>query len=304
MTPVVLALLACSEGFGLNEVTRPRDAPHDTGPVDSGDTGDTGSEGDSGDSAGPDDSTGEDSVPVDTGDSGEPAPDLGIWTLAEGARTWVGHASGDGAHAPSATIESAFALGEVGRVVVLTRNTWHVLLLDDLSWIDSGDRDTLFPEVAGQQVKVAATVPAFWGDGELASIWIVTGATAWLYTFALDTRTYAFDIEATVDWSADPDAPDPDSVALAWVAVDEDAGWASAGSPAEECGVNATTLGPYIAYITTDGLAHLFDAGWCNSFAATMDADSLSVFTYADAPDPDELAAIDWTGEQLIAFAP
>ena len=61
----------------------------------------------------------------------------------------------------SSDLEAAFALGELGAMVVLTASSWHLLRTDDRTWIDSGDRDTLFPEVAGEEVLAAAAIPAW-----------------------------------------------------------------------------------------------------------------------------------------------
>lgn len=304
---LVVLLFACSEGFGLSEAVRPRERPTDTGPA-GGDSADDTGDVDPAESGGAGDTAEgvETAETTDTGadDSGVAPMDVAFWTLGERATAWDAWEDAGGAHAPTAPIEAAFALGEVGRVWVLTRSTWHVMLLADRSWIDSGDRDSLFPEAAGEELRVAASIPAAWGDGLVASVYLITADTALLYDYTLASRAFSPDTQVAIDWSADPDAPNPARLSIAWLAVDEAAGWASPGSPADECGADSDTLGPYVAYVDDRGTAFLWDAGWCFTVTTTLDANDLSVFTYADAPDPGALAAIDWTGDELIAFPP
>ena len=243
---------------------------------------------------------------VDQDCDGDPEGEsCGIWTLHQDETIWESWPLGGDVHAPTAAIEEAFAVEETGRVWVLTRSTWHLLLLEDLSWIDSGDRDSLFPEVAGLPIQSAASVPAGWANTEpdtTADVYLVTGSDAYIYGYDLETRAFTLTLEATFDWSADRLAPDPESVNLAWLAVDETAGWATPGDPFATCGAGEHFLGPYVAYLTTDRQVYLWDAGWCSQFVASLAAADFSVFTYGGAPDPIDLGGADWTGDTLITF--
>ena len=54
--------------------------------------------------------------------------------------------------------------------------------------------------------------------------------------------------------------------------------------------------------LTTDGRVHVYDAGYCFAFAASMPAANFPIFNYAGAPDPTALGATAWTGAGIIAF--
>lgn len=327
----LLLLFACSDGFGLGaRAAKPTDADTDSD-ADSDADADADSDADSDADADTDamdaDGDGSDATAdcndddasvfpgaaevcdgVDQDCDGDPDGDsCGIWTLTAGTETWDAwplDASGS-AHAPAAAIEEAVAVEETGRVWVLTRSTWHVLLLDGLQWIDSGDRDTLFPEVAGLEITAAASVPAGWAADPTptsADVYIQTADTLWLYSFDLGTRVFTRVSSTPVEWPDDPLAPSAPAITLGWLAVDETAGWASVGDPRATCGLGDGTMGPYLVYMTSAGKVHLYDAGWCFQFVARIPALDFSVFTFAASPDPMELGGADWTGQQLIAF--
>ncbi len=323
-------LLACSDGFGFPDHGArkdPADTDTDTDTDTDADTdADTDTDTDTDTAV---DADGDGSVSTDDCDDsnasvfpgaaelcdgldedcdGDPDNDsCGIWTLRDGSDTWEAwplSASG-AAHAPGSPIEEAVAIEATGRVWVLTRSTWHVLLVDGLQWIDSGDRDALFPEVAGQEVVAAASVPAGWASDPTpttADVFIETSETAWIYSFDLDTRSFTLVSSAPMDWTGDPLAPDPAAVTLAWLAVDETAGWGSAGDPFATCGLGTSVMGPYAVYMSSSGAVHLYDAGWCFQFVARMPAPDFSIFTFAGAPDPRVLGGVDWTGEMMVAF--
>lgn len=232
----------------------------------------------------------------------------GIWVLDEFGTHWSAYPLNAAAspHAPTAAITAAFAEEDVGKIWVLTAHTYHVMVAADLSWIDSGDRDDLFGAVAGRTIQATASVPAFWGGdtNTYADIYLLLGDEAWLYRYDITSNSFSFNfytVLTTADWLT-PYAPDPAQVTAAWLAVDEDAGWATPGSPRATCGAPSDTMAAYAAYMTTSGNIHLYDAGWCNAFVSVTPATSFSVFTFPGSPDPSIVTALDWTGTSLIAF--
>ena len=90
-----------------------------------------------------------------------------FWTLDAATSTWAAYPMEPVAsvHAPTGAIEVAFSVGR-DRAWVLTANTFHVLSLDSMEWIDSGDRDRLFPEASGERLTLAQKAPASWDAQE------------------------------------------------------------------------------------------------------------------------------------------
>lgn len=310
----LVALLAgCSSSIGLEKEPEYDDTAADSSGDSAADTGESAGE-TATDSAGEtavDDTAGEetgDSTPPDTGETGEtgdtaPPPDV-VWTLDEYGTRWTGYPASTSVHAPTSAIEAAFAVEDVGKIWVVTRYTWHVMVAETLEWIDSGDRDALFPEVHGLGVSVAASVPAFWGGTTTADVYLLVGDQAYLYFYDTTANRFSFNAQAPLgaEWG-DPGAPDPTTLTAGWLAVDEEAGWTEIGSPRATCGADADTLSAYLALTTTTGQAYVYDAGYCADFVGSIASDRLAPFLLPGAPDPDAAAAMDWTGQALVVFA-
>jgi hypothetical protein len=246
---------------------------------------------------------------VDNDCSGEAEVDgdgvCGFWTLDADAEAWVAHPMVPvaGPHAPSGDIQVAFSVGR-DRVWALTANTYHVLTLDSFEWIASGDRDTLFPEASGQQLTLAIKAPDEWEaqDGS-ATINLQYAYSALVYTWDPASSTFELLLatELGADWQTDL-APAGASVQAAWLGHDGDWGWTFPASPRDACEREADALGPYFGVLTTDARLHLYDAGYCFGFVASMPAETFSIFNFADAPAPAAIGAVAWTGAGLIAF--
>ncbi len=231
----------------------------------------------------------------------------GLWTLGETDTRWEAHSLDPTAsvHAPTATIEAAFASSDTGKVWVLTRYTYHVMVASTLEWITSGDRDELFPAVSGDAISVAVSVPASWPtDDGVGDVYLFIGNTATIYSYTPATNAFAYgqSVALGADWSA-AEAPEADQLVAGWLATDEDSGWARPGNPYATCGADSATLGAYVAFLTAGADVYLYDAMYCFEFVSDQPAEDFSVFNLSGAPDPGVIAAIDWTGAALIAFA-
>ena len=180
----------------------------------------------------------------------------------------------------------------------------HVLALDSLEWISSGDRDSLFPEASGLSLTLAIKAPNNWDaqDGD-ATVNLQYDFSALVYTWVESSSSFSLllDTDLGTDWQGDL-APASASVQAAWLGHDGDFGWTGSASPRDACGADADALGPYFGVLTTDHRVHVYDAGYCFGFVSSVPAATFSVFNYTNAPDPTAIGAVAWTGEGIIAF--
>jgi hypothetical protein len=247
---------------------------------------------------------------VDNDCSGAPEVDgdgvCGIWTLGVGETVWTAHSLNPSGtvHAPTAAIQVSFSVG-TNRAWALTANSYHVLAADSKEWIASGDRDSLFPEVAGRPLTTAFKVPLDWAaESGDASVFLTERDQAYVYSWDAASGDFQHASTATFGEDWDPDsAPVTGALEAAWLANDTGVGWATPSSPRDTCGANADTLGAYLGMLTIDGMVYLFDLGYCLDFTADMPAASFSLFTMTGAPDPAVVSGISWTGTQLMVFA-
>ncbi len=246
---------------------------------------------------------------VDNDCSGEAETDgdgvCGFWTLDTESATWAAHPMEptEGVHAPTSAIHVAFSVGRE-RVWVLTADTFHVLALDTLTWVSSGDRDSLFPEASGESLTMAIKAPEDWTALEgAATVNLQYQFSAVVYTWDPESSSFTLLVETDLgaDWQTDL-APAAASVQSAWLGHDGDFGWTGSASPAEACGAEADALGPYFAVLTTDDRLHLYDAGYCFDFVSSMPTETFPIFNYTGAPDPSAVGAAAWTEGGLIAF--
>ena len=229
----------------------------------------------------------------------------GFWLLDAETSTWTAHPMVpiESVHAPTTPIDVAFSVGRE-RIWVLTANTFHVLALDSLEWISSGDRDTLFPEASGLDLTLAIKAPNSWDaqDGD-ATVNLQYGFSALVYTW--DAASSSFSLFLATDLGTDWQsalAPAASSVQAAWLGHDAEYRWTGAATPRTACDTDEASLGPYFGALTVDHLLHLYDAGHCFGFVSAMPAATFSIFNYPNAPDAEVLGATSWTGAGLIAF--
>lgn len=229
----------------------------------------------------------------------------GFWLLDAATGSWTAHPMEaiESVHAPFSALQVAFSVGQ-DQVWVLTRNTFHVLALETLEWTASGNRDLLFPEATGRELTLAMKAPNDWGSQDGASTVTLQyefSALAYAWDPATNGFTLVLETELGADWQVDL-APPAAAVRAGWLGHDDALGWTFPASPQDACGSGGDALGPYFAVLTTDARVHVYDAGHCFGFVASMPEANFPVFSYPGAPDPAALGATAWTGSGVVAF--
>ena len=229
----------------------------------------------------------------------------GFWLLDAATSSWTAHPmeTSPSVHTPTDTLQVAFSVG-LDRVWALTSDTFHVLALDSLLWIGSGDRDLLFPEASGKTLTLAMKAPNSWDaqDQEgTVTLQYEYSALAYAWNPSTSGFTLVLDTELGADWQADL-APPAASVRAGWLGHDGDFAWTYPASPQDACGRGGDALGPYFAILTDDARMHIYDAGHCFGFVASMPEANFPVFSYPGSPDPAALGSTAWTRTGVIAF--
>ncbi len=227
----------------------------------------------------------------------------GIWILDAATGTWSAREldpSGAAQHAPGATIEAAFAVIDPGieRVWVLTHNTYHVLDPSGFTWVESGSRAGLFPQISGETLNAAGAVAAYFNGGGVASIRFYSGYNAWWYRYDISGGTFSYDAWYALQFPGQP-APDLTLANASWIDLDNDHGWVTESNPSY-CGQTHGPFGPYYAVLESGNL-HLLD-GTCEEFFYQAPTDGWSIFTYSGAPDPSHSGAAAFLGDTLLLF--
>jgi hypothetical protein len=338
--PLLLTALACQPASTFDDGGSDPEAQVGDDDDSGTDDGDTGADTDAGGDDGGGTDTGGDDAPVDADGDGatsdvdcdddDPSrfpgnPELcdgidndcsgiaetdgdgtcGFWILDAADESWTAHPmdAGSSAHAPVAGVQVAFSVGRA-RVWALTDDTFHVLSLDTLAWVDSGDRDTHFPEASGQDLTLALKAPDDWDDQAGSATVILQWASS-AVVYAWDPASSAFTLLISTplgaDWQTDL-APASGSVQGAWLANDTDLRWTGAASPRDACGRDSDTLGPYFGVMGTDARLHLYDAGYCFGFISEMPAATFSIFNFTDAPAAPAIGSFAWTGAGIVGF--
>jgi hypothetical protein len=230
----------------------------------------------------------------------------GIWVLEGSGTEWTSRALDPDASppAPSAPIEAAFTIADLGKIWVLTADSWHVLSVGSLSWLTTGARDELFPELTGQTLQAAVGVPASYGGTSEASVMLATATELHTYTYDITSDAVAWVASAAYDEAWDvPTAPDPAAINAAWIDMDHAAGWVTEGDPLASCGEGSHDIEAYAAFLDPNGL-FLYDAGTCMEFFELVPAATWNIFTFPGAPATYIAKATTWTGSSLVFFGP
>jgi len=229
----------------------------------------------------------------------------GFWLLDAATEAWTAHPmeAAGGAHAPTGPVQVAFSVGRQ-RVWALTADTFHVLSLESMTWVTSGDRDTHFPEASGRELTLAVKAPDDWEDqAGSATVNLQWGSSALVYTWDPGTSAFTLLLSTPLgaDWQTEL-APASGSVRGAWLANDRELRWTGAASPRDGCGASSDTLGPYFGVMGSDARLHLYDAGYCFGFVSEMPAATFSIFNFTGAPTATAIGAFAWTGAGIVAF--
>jgi len=231
----------------------------------------------------------------------------GFWTLEGGHTSWLAHDLNPtaSAHAPTAAVEAAFTVSDVGKLWVLTANTWHAMSAASQSWLTSGLRHEMFPELGGVTILAASAVPTSYTGTDDASIMLMTETELFSYSYDIFTDEVVFEGSAAYDdmWET-PAAPPPEQASAMWIDLENAYDWVTEGDPLAFCGEGSHFIEMYIALLTPIPTIHLLDGSYCLEFFHAGDALAFSVFGFPGAPAPEIARATSWTGESLVFFGP
>lgn len=213
------------------------------------------------------------------------------WRLPTNAQQWTRvPVDPQATFAPKSTVLAALDLGPQHRIYALTATTFHVLTTTTQTWTAAGDRDTIFPQIAGK--------PLFWADSLTNTppdtiVTLMAGTEAFSYTFKGATTT--FQHEGTVpccgdDWMAPNAPPTPYDVRDIWSRLDDPDGWL-AGDPTTLCALDPPMplYGYSVAVGDANGVIYLEDLGYCFDFYPPVPHAQFTPFTYPGAPDNNQI---------------
>jgi len=248
---------------------------------------------------------------VDNDCDGSPEVDgdgvCGLWSLIAGDASWTPRELNPtlSPHAPTGEVQAAFTVADVGKLWALTGDGWHVMSSSSLSWLTSGGRDELFPELSGVEILSAYAIPAYYTGLSYASIYLSTPDDVYTYTLDVssDAVTYVSSDAYDTTWDAGL-APPAADLAAAWIDLENANGWVTEGDPLASCGGGTHDIEVYRAYLTVMPTVHLYEPTYCVEFFHAGAAPTWSVFTYSGAPSADIIRATTFTGATLVAFGP
>ncbi len=229
----------------------------------------------------------------------------GVWVYDADAATWTSQemAANGAVFAPVDPIECAFGIEDLGFVLALTHDGFHIYDPANLVWVDAGNRDDLFPEAAGVELAFAYHTPGYWSpEGNLAYIYLSSVDHSWTYSLDVDTGEGELvgDGELVLEG---PYAPATDNLQAGWLDVSNLYGWVQEGNPYESCGEGGDTIGPYAAVIAA-GSVYLYDAGYCWEFFFAQQGALWGVFTEDGAIDPVVAVGAGFIGNGVVVFGP
>jgi len=205
-------------------------------------------------------------------------------------------------HAPTQPIVAAANVQTRGEAFVFTQDTYHVLSLTGLEWVDHGALTSKFTGATGANITCGYGVS--WSHADETSIVLIEGEWARIYYVDNSTRGVSPDEDnpRQIDWSDKGDsAPQLQNIKANWLSLENDEGWTSF-DPRDLCETTATEIGPYSAYITTLGSVHLIDVGHCWKFYAMMPLGDFPPFGVAGAPAAADIVAAFYVSPSLYVI--
>lgn len=211
-----------------------------------------------------------------------------IWILDGNLSEWKGlriEAAGGADHAPKDSIHFAFDIEQLKHGYVATQSTYHVLNLDTMTWIDSGDRGDLFPEIEGSTALAAYAINDIESPPSTAedSITIQRSGLAEVYRFRVNDQLITHDqtVECCPDWGPEEYAPaTPTSVRAWWLSLNE---YPWTIDDTLICEMEMIPLPRFAAGVFGSDV-HVQDVGTCFEFIQTDPFGEYEPFTLPDAP--------------------
>ncbi len=205
----------------------------------------------------------------------EGADACALWSLPGGSKQWQALAWYDIANPgdePSTPIEASFGMSGVGRAMILTHSTYHVLDVINKVWVASGMRSELFPELGDATLKAVYSVNGgenMGGDPVLLEgLTLISADTVWLYDdFNPNTLTTKLSLSAPCcdeneDWMT-PEAPNPASVRGIWLDLVGKELWIDPDISGCDGLPPGTKMAKYEGAIVDDNTVRVGDIGQC-----------------------------------------
>ncbi len=208
------------------------------------------------------------------------------WTLSPEAKSWRRVAvDPDAAFAPKGAVLAAVGLAPLQQIYVLTADSYHVLSTVSETWIAAGERDALFPQLAGLPLHHAT---GFTSQPPDTIVSIVAGTQVFSYMHLGGPKSFVYDSAVPccgINWLG-PNAPDPYAVRDGWARLGDTEGWIPA-NPQLLCGLDEPA--PAFGYQLSigDGFVYPQDIGYCFDFYPPIPYDQFPPFTMQGAPAND-----------------
>ncbi len=185
--------------------------------------------------------------------------------------------------APTAPIQTVFDVESLRRAYFLTSSTYHVLNLDDRTWMGTGARASILPELTDEVIIAALTIPAGHAGGSPTSEGLIAATSTRAFSYAIDLSAPSL-LRFTLAPATLPDT-NPRSwtppVGLLTAYLDVTGTWGL--DPRPVCPSATAASGPYTAFFSA-GQVQVEDDGWCFVPIATLPIASFGPFAYATAP--------------------
>ncbi len=208
-------------------------------------------------------------------------------------------------HAPTERILAAANADQRGYAYFFTASSYHELSLPDHQWIAHGPLASRFPQLPGNHTLGAVGIS--WPHESSTTIGIVTWdgvGPPMLYVYREDNVSGSVTQDASSPWemdfSYDPNAPDPRSTQALFQTLSNANGWTDTDvyalcSESHPETPQDAQIGPYLGVLTTSGDLYLQDSGHCWLFYDHMPLGQFAPFTVQEAPGPSDVVAMFYT---------
>jgi cysteine-rich repeat protein len=206
-------------------------------------------------------------------------------------------------HAPTDPILGAASVTPRNEAYVVTANSFHLLDLSTLSWVEHGSLSSRFAGVSGPNIT-----SAYGGydtnDPSSSNLFLFEGE--WYYLYVVDTATGTVTPDSNnprqIDWSQmQGPHPDPGQVKSYWATLENDQQWVEM-TPEQACGEAGTQTNVYLGALTEGGSLYIYEFEYCFDFIDSMPLSQFPPFSAAGAPLTVEIDATFFSSPTLYVF--
>lgn len=210
---------------------------------------------------------------------------FGAWFVNAGGTSWRSYdVDCVSSAAPTAPVETVFDVESLRRAYFLTHTTYHVMNLDDRTWMGTGSRASILPETAGSTLIGAVTIPAGHAGGSPTREGLVVVSATQAFSYDIDIATPAmlhFTLSTPTAPATNPAPYTPNPAGLETAYLDVTGTWGL--DPRPVCSTATAASGPYGAFFTATDV-RIEDDGWCFVTIDTVPIASFGPFALASAP--------------------